>query len=133
MYSMMGPLVGNTGLSEQSGIIPRFCCELLKQATLRSEGSSSTASVVTTPNRADDSSTTHHPSTVSTTVEISYLEVYNEKIHDLLVPSSTALRVREHPMYGPYVVDLSKQVINSIEDFQVCIIFFVFNYGCSAL
>ncbi|XP_073987570.1 uncharacterized protein isoform X2 [Rhodnius prolixus] len=117
-YSMMGPLVGNTGLSEQSGIIPRFCCELLKQATLRSEGSSSTASVVTTPNRADDSSTTHHPSTVSTTVEISYLEVYNEKIHDLLVPSSTALRVREHPMYGPYVVDLSKQVINSIEDFQ---------------
>lgn len=35
----------------------------------------------------------------------SYLEIYNERVRDLLKPSSSAggLRVREHPRLGPYV------------------------------
>uniref|UniRef100_A0A8C8E2W8 Kinesin-like protein KIF14 n=1 Tax=Oryzias sinensis TaxID=183150 RepID=A0A8C8E2W8_9TELE len=42
-----------------------------------------------------------------------YFEVYNEKIHDLLVTRDEPtqrrmpLRVREHPVHGPYVADLS--------------------------
>lgn len=60
-------------------------------------------------------------------VEVSYFEIYNEKIHDLLTLSSedgfinTAdnsskkppLKVREHPDYGPFVVDLSTHLVDS--------------------
>lgn len=55
-----------------------------------------------------------------TEIEISYFEIYNEKIHDLLAVSPTnqqakraALRVREHPIWGPYVVDLSTHPVDS--------------------
>lgn len=37
----------------------------------------------------------------------SYMEIYNEKVHDLLrsgfAPAQHGLRVREHPKDGPYV------------------------------
>lgn len=63
-------------------------------------------------------------------IEVSYFEIYNEKIHDLLAvtpsliggqlntPSSQlkprpALRVREHPTWGPYVVDLNTHPVDS--------------------
>ena len=55
-------------------------------------------------------------------VEVSYFEIYNEKIHDLLAVSSNeplpnakraTLRVREHPTWGPYVVDLSTHAVGS--------------------
>ncbi|KAJ7727890.1 kinesin-like protein [Mycena metata] len=51
------------------------------------------------------------------TVEVSYIEIYNEKVRDLLNPKNTGnLRVREHPSLGPYVEDLSKLVVNSYEE-----------------
>lgn len=58
-------------------------------------------------------------------VEVSYFEIYNEKIHDLLsvqqamaaMPETPvqrqALKVREHPIFGPYVVDLSAHSVDS--------------------
>lgn len=50
-------------------------------------------------------------------VECSYYEIYNEKIHDLLGnDSKTPLRVREHPVNGPYIVDLSTIECSSYED-----------------
>jgi hypothetical protein len=43
-------------------------------------------------------------------VEISYFEIYAEQIYDLLVPASkenkSKLKVREHPVLGPYVENL---------------------------
>lgn len=43
-------------------------------------------------------------------VEISYFEIYAEQIYDLLVPASindkAKLKVREHPVMGPYVENL---------------------------
>jgi kinesin family member 1 len=70
------------------------------------------------------------------TVEVSYIEVwcsaefsvplsiavitgqiYNEKVRDLLNPKNSGnLRVREHPILGPYVEDLSKLVVNSYHE-----------------
>jgi len=51
------------------------------------------------------------------TVEVSYIEIYNEKVRDLLNPKNTGnLRVREHPILGPYVEDLSKLVVNSYHE-----------------
>lgn len=72
-------------------------------------------------------------------MEVSYFEIYNEKIHDLLSVTSTgpaslstslssaaamtpngaagavkkSLRVREHSIWGPYVVDLSTHPVDS--------------------
>jgi kinesin family member 1 len=51
------------------------------------------------------------------TVEVSYIEIYNEKVRDLLNPKNSGnLRVREHPSLGPYVEDLSKLVVGSYEE-----------------
>lgn len=46
-------------------------------------------------------------------VQVSMLEIYNEKVQDLLVPvakrSPGGLKVREHKVYGVYVEGLVKQ------------------------
>ena len=55
----------------------------------------------------------------SATVEVSYLEIYNEKVRDLLNPKTKGnLRVREHPVLGPYVEDLAKLAVTSFEQIE---------------
>lgn len=50
-------------------------------------------------------------------VEVSYMEIYCERVRDLLNPKIRApLRVREHPVLGPYVEDLSKLAVTSYDD-----------------
>ncbi|KAI0643632.1 kinesin-domain-containing protein [Trametes meyenii] len=54
---------------------------------------------------------------INFTVEVSYIEIYNEKVRDLLNPKNTGnLRVREHPSLGPYVEDLSKLVVSNYDE-----------------
>lgn len=55
--------------------------------------------------------------------EISYLEIYNEQVRDLLDSNDTVngnfrrpLRVREDPKKGPYVEKLSRHLASSYED-----------------
>ncbi|KAL2728148.1 kinesin-related protein 4-like isoform X2 [Vespula maculifrons] len=50
-------------------------------------------------------------------VSISYLEIYNERVRDLLKPSSSShnLKVREHPRLGPYVQGLTYHVAHTLE------------------
>ncbi|KAG5677928.1 hypothetical protein PVAND_007642 [Polypedilum vanderplanki] len=51
------------------------------------------------------------------TVEVSYMEIYCERVRDLLNPKNKGnLRVREHPALGPYVEDLSKLAVTSYQD-----------------
>ncbi len=52
-------------------------------------------------------------------ITLSFVEIYNEKIRDLLAttdnPSSTTsqpLRVREHPVIGPYIEGVTKLTVN---------------------
>ncbi|KAM3619744.1 uncharacterized protein V6R79_012946 [Siganus canaliculatus] len=92
-YTMMG-------FGEEEGVIPRFCDELFtKLASMQNDE-------------------------VKCHVEMSYFEVYNEKIHDLLVTRDDPnqrrmpLRVREHPVHGPYVADLSANIVSSYNDIQ---------------
>ncbi|MEQ2191126.1 Kinesin-like protein kif16b, partial [Xenoophorus captivus] len=50
-----------------------------------------------------------------------YLEIYNERVRDLLRRKSTHtynLRVREHPKDGPYVEDLSKHLVQNYSDVE---------------
>ncbi|KAI0075401.1 kinesin-domain-containing protein [Panus rudis PR-1116 ss-1] len=87
-YSMMG-------YGADKGIIPLTCSELFTR--------------VEEKQRADPN--------VKFTVEVSYIEIYNEKVRDLLNPKNTGnLRVREHPSLGPYVEDLSKLVVTSYDE-----------------
>ncbi|XP_067119902.1 kinesin-like protein KIF16B [Centruroides vittatus] len=52
--------------------------------------------------------------------EVSYLEIYNERVKDLLRKNTSQhnLRVREHPKLGPYVQDLSKHLVMDYSDVQ---------------
>lgn len=55
-------------------------------------------------------------------VEVSYLEIYNERVKDLLRQGAHndthSLRVREHPKLGPYVQDLSTHLVHHYPDIQ---------------
>ncbi len=76
------------GTSEDRGLIPRACEDLFNYV---------------------ERSTT---ATTTFSVEVSYMEIYNEKVRDLLNPRSKGgLKVREHPILGPYVEDLSALVV----------------------
>ena len=88
-YSMMG-------YGEEAGVIPRICREMFARITeLQSD-----------PN-------------LKYRVEVSYLEIYNERVRDLLNPSTKGnLKVREHPSTGPYVEDLAKLVVGSFKEIE---------------
>ncbi|KAF7689336.1 hypothetical protein HF521_012689 [Silurus meridionalis] len=50
-----------------------------------------------------------------------YLEIYNERVRDLLrrkLAKTYNLRVREHPKDGPYVEDLSKHLVQNYSDVE---------------
>lgn len=58
-------------------------------------------------------------------MEISYIEIYNERIYDLLGSGGSRtdhrepLRVREHPDHGPYVEGVAHHLVSSYNDLQV--------------
>lgn len=88
-YSMMG-------YGEEAGVIPRICQNMFERITKFQE----------------DKNLTY-------TVEVSYLEIYNERVRDLLNPATKGnLKVREHPSTGPYVEDLAKLAVRSFEEIE---------------
>ena len=81
------------GSQDDRGVIPRCCEELFHYVEQK-----------TTPHLAFS-------------LEVSYMEIYNEKVRDLLNPRSVGnLKVREHPILGPYVEDLATLVVRSHAD-----------------
>lgn len=89
-YTMMGSLNDD----HLKGIIPRLCDVLFE----RIAGNSNPK--------------------LSYKVEVSYMEIYCEKVRDLLCPKGGkhSLKVREHKALGPYVEDLSKLAVASFKD-----------------
>lgn len=49
-------------------------------------------------------------------VRVSYFEIYNEEIRDLLTKSSAKLEVKERPDVGVFVKDLSTYIVNNADD-----------------
>lgn len=55
-------------------------------------------------------------------ISITYLEIYNEKIVDLLnTSSSSELKIRDDPIYGTKIVGITSPTINSKEQLQMLI------------
>ncbi|KAF2075782.1 hypothetical protein CYY_002915 [Polysphondylium violaceum] len=55
-------------------------------------------------------------------VEVSFMEIYNEKVKDLLNPKNNkagGLKVRNNPATGPYVEDLSKLAVKSFQEIDM--------------
>ncbi len=50
------------------------------------------------------------------TLWVSYMEVYNEQVNDLLDASNSNLRIREDPSEGYYVSGLKTMRLGAIED-----------------
>jgi kinesin motor protein len=91
-YTMMGT-------PDQPGLIPRTCEDLFERID---------AAHNETPN-------------ISYNVRVSYFEVYNEHVRDLLVPvvpnqPPYYLKIRESPTEGPYVKDLTEVPVRSIDE-----------------
>uniref|UniRef100_A0A1I8MI86 Kinesin-like protein unc-104 n=2 Tax=Musca domestica TaxID=7370 RepID=A0A1I8MI86_MUSDO len=87
-YTMMGKQE-----EHQEGIIPMICKDLFRRIAAT---------------ESDD---------LKYSVEVSYMEIYCERVRDLLNPKNKGnLRVREHPLLGPYVEDLSKLAVTSYQD-----------------
>uniref|UniRef100_A0A0A9X260 Kinesin-like protein unc-104 n=2 Tax=Lygus hesperus TaxID=30085 RepID=A0A0A9X260_LYGHE len=88
-YTMMG----RQDEEGQEGIIPQLCKDLFERIK---------------SNTSEE---------LRYSVEVSYMEIYCERVRDLLNPKNKGnLRVREHPLLGPYVEDLSKLAVTSYED-----------------
>ncbi|KAH8699680.1 hypothetical protein BGZ61DRAFT_451124 [Ilyonectria robusta] len=88
-YSMMG-------YGKEVGIIPMICQDMFRRI-----------------NEIQQDKAT------KCTVEVSYLEIYNERVRDLLNPSTKGnLKVREHPSTGPYVEDLAKLVVSGFQEIE---------------
>ncbi|KAI5850349.1 hypothetical protein DFP73DRAFT_571768 [Morchella snyderi] len=88
-YSMMG-------YGEEYGVIPKICQHMFERIDAM---------------QADPN--------LKCTVEVSYLEIYNERVRDLLNPSTKGnLKVREHPALGPYVEDLAKLIVNNFAEIE---------------
>jgi centromeric protein E len=49
-------------------------------------------------------------------VRVSYVEIYNEEIRDLLEPLNTDLRIFDDPILGSYVRDLKEVVVMGAEE-----------------
>ncbi|KAI0145220.1 kinesin-domain-containing protein [Xylariaceae sp. FL1272] len=91
-YTMMGT-------QQQPGLIPRTCEDLFQ----RIESAQNE-----TPN-------------ISYHVRVSYFEVYNEHVRDLLVPVNPNqppyyLKIRESPVDGPYVKDLTEVPVRNFNE-----------------
>ena len=82
------------GSQGQAGIIPRLCNNLFERIEKMSGPENQTK------------------------VEVSYMEIYNEKVFDLLDLTSTnksGLKVREHNVLGPYVDGLGQLAVISFQ------------------
>ena len=84
------------GTPSQPGLIPRTCEDLFQRI---------------------ESSVSPH---VSYTVRVSYFEVYNEHVRNLLTPNRPSsdqhpfyLKIRESPTEGPYIKDLTDQPVKN--------------------
>ncbi|KAI9582498.1 hypothetical protein GQX74_009885 [Glossina fuscipes] len=87
------------GTLENPGLIPKICQEMFARMRVGQE------------------------SGTGYKTQASYLEIYNERVKDLLGAQAVGhgLRVREHRSLGPYVENLSQHSVANFDEIQECI------------
>ncbi|PVV02637.1 hypothetical protein BB560_002903 [Smittium megazygosporum] len=94
-----------SGTEENPGLIPRLCNDLFFQLHQLHSVDISSKALHPKPGRLN-----YH-------IQISYYQIYNEKVYDLLsTNNSLALRVREHPTMGPYIEGLTYIPVSSFSE-----------------
>jgi hypothetical protein len=111
-YSMFGEQFGDLDipgfseaggvLPENAGLVPRVFADVINKV-FQSDAASSNVRVT-----------------------VSFTEIYQEKIRDLLCgesadPAHHDLKIREHPMFGPYVEGLTRVPVDTPEQMLECI------------
>ena len=87
-------MMGYQSNEEGAGVIPRLCKSLIEDVTTLMTDKQHKISI-----------------------EVSYYEIYNEKVYDLLSEATEVpCRVREHKLQGAYVEGLTRVVITSYDD-----------------
>lgn len=94
----------DSAAATSAGVIPRFCTDLIQRAQKVHA-------------RNPPQGQLPH---MQVEVELSYIEIYNEHIYDLLGGTSSAggreaLRVREDPQSGPYVEGVACHTVSSMD------------------
>lgn len=117
-FSMMG---GDDEASE--GIIPKLNKDLFialeeAKAKVMAEGGDEAAAAGAGPSDGEGATPKVK---MEFLVSVSYLEIYNEVIKDLLNPSDKRLEVREHPRLGIYVQDLATLVVKNANSVKALI------------
>ena len=121
-YTITGPSGGRLikGREQEEGLVPRLCRKLF--ILLKAQQNSNKT------NKATNNTNNATNNVDETFVELSYLELYNEKLQDLLLynnkeqrndlpkNNSKQLRLIEHPEYGVTVRNLSKHVVSTFEE-----------------
>jgi hypothetical protein len=91
------------GSNDQPGLIPNTCDALF--------------------NLQSDHNKAVSPITITYKVEISYSEIYAESVRDLLSKTpKLGLKVREHPVIGPYVENLTQILVEDFDGIKKLII-----------
>ena len=105
-YTMMGPSESSEGVTSQTerGLIPRMCQELFDRLKEEEANLSQTESMLQK----------------SFQIDVRFMEIYMEKVRDLLSDGKEQnkhnLKVRLHPITGPFVEGLSCHQIHSWEE-----------------
>eukprot|EP00760_Papus_ankaliazontas_P000425 PhM_4_TR10067/c6_g1_i1/m.103881/K10392/KIF1; kinesin family member 1 len=104
-YTMMGPGGGRDSKLDP-GLIPRICTTLFDHVT----------EVQDKESKIPMSEIDVAPPSLECKVEVTYLEIYNERVRCLLNPKKDNLKVRQHPVTGVYVEELTKMLVGSYEE-----------------
>lgn len=93
-------MMGNSSDPVEQGLVPRICKSLFNRMKV-----------------GQDEGTGYK-------TEVSYLEIYNERVRDLLSPKNVGhgLRVREHRTQGPYVENLTQHPVNDFSEIHDCMV-----------
>lgn len=93
-------MMGNSNDPVEQGLVPRICKSLFNRMKV-----------------GQDEGTGYK-------TQVSYLEIYNERVRDLLGPQNAGhgLRVREHRTQGPYVENLSQHPVLDFDEIHDCMV-----------